>query len=247
VFAYATTCVSTDPPYQLWWLAAVDAERSALLLLATPMNEGPALRAAGDRLLAALGMVGAAATAPAPGAAAAAPSPPASATVEMRVVRGLMRDKPFSLAYPSALEERQEANYDLFLRDSDGRFEVSLTIAPDADGSQIAEIRGRSNAELAQSMAAYPHWRLVGQGPVQLPGGSAFAEVWSVTWTGTPPLVTRYMFIHLSDGGRIYTLSVGLPEADLARWRGAVGLILANFGTTSASRPLVAEPVALPW
>ncbi|HYF52969.1 MAG TPA: tetratricopeptide repeat protein, partial [Salinarimonas sp.] len=56
VVVYATPCPTMAPPYQLLWLEAFDRERSRLLLVAGPLAQGPAILAAGDRLVAALGM-----------------------------------------------------------------------------------------------------------------------------------------------------------------------------------------------
>ena len=57
VSVYVTTCPSLDPPYQLWWLEALDNERSRVLLVATPSRDGgQALLAGGERLLNALGI-----------------------------------------------------------------------------------------------------------------------------------------------------------------------------------------------
>jgi hypothetical protein len=54
---YGTVCPTLDPPYQLWWLRANDRDRSRLLLVAAPTADAAALQAAGDRMLAALGML----------------------------------------------------------------------------------------------------------------------------------------------------------------------------------------------
>jgi tetratricopeptide (TPR) repeat protein len=80
VIAYAAACPTVDPPYQLWWLEAFDSERSRILLVATPSQDGAALLAGGERVLAALGMTTptpAAPPAPATGTAGAAASRPA--------------------------------------------------------------------------------------------------------------------------------------------------------------------------
>jgi tetratricopeptide (TPR) repeat protein len=72
---YGTVCPTLDPPYHLWWLTAKDRDRSRLLLVAAPTADAAALQAAGDGMLAALGMLrtGAAPSAP----VVAAPSPAA--------------------------------------------------------------------------------------------------------------------------------------------------------------------------
>jgi tetratricopeptide (TPR) repeat protein len=68
VAVHATTCPTVAPPYQLLWLSASDRERTRLLLVAGPLAQSAAILAAGDRVIAALGMTR-------EGTVTAAPSP----------------------------------------------------------------------------------------------------------------------------------------------------------------------------
>jgi tetratricopeptide (TPR) repeat protein len=81
VILYSASCPQTNPPYQLGWLVAFDRERSRLLLVATPSANGAAMQAAGQRMLAALGMAG---ETTAPSAPPRATAPPVAAAPSAR-------------------------------------------------------------------------------------------------------------------------------------------------------------------
>lgn len=243
VIAYSTTCPNIDPPYQLWWLEASDRERSRLLLIATPATGSAALLGAGRQLLAALGMPGGAA-----GAAAQTSSAPAPSPGTVQTVRGLMRDRPFSVTFPASLSQRNDGNADLALGDAAQELEVALTIRP-ATPSLSAAFDARAFGDGSNFMQmlrrSVPGASLIGNAVVTLPAGAAHVVHWSAPANGSaPPL--RYIDATVYDGGRSYNLAFTVGDNALARQRETIGFILANFATTSTAPPCCAQPVAVP-
>lgn len=243
VIAYSTTCPTTDPPYQLWWLEASDRERSRLLLIATPAPGGAALLGAGRQVLAALGMPAGAPASPAP-----RPSAAPLASRDMQTVRGLMRDRPFSVTFPANLSQREDGNSDLTLSDAAQEFEFSLSIRP-ATPSLSAAFDARAFGDgvgfLQMLRRSVPGAALVGNAVVDLPTGPAHVVHWSAPGSASaPPL--RYIDARVYDGGRGYNLSFVVRESALERRRETIGLILANFSTTSGAPACCAGPVTVP-
>lgn len=255
VIAYSTTCPTTDPPYQLWWLEASDRERSRLLLIATPAPGGAAVLGAGRQVLAALGMPAGAPTAtppasPAPPATVAPrpPAPPPATSREVRTVRGLMRANPFSVTYPANLIQQNGSNSELALSDAAQEFEFTLSVRP-ATPSLSAAFDARAFGDgvgfLQMLRRSVPGAALVGNAVVSLPAGPAHVVHWSAPANGSTPAM-RYIDARVYDGGRGYNLSFVIRESALDRHREAVGFILANFATTSAASACCAASVAVP-
>ena len=253
VIVYTTTCTK-DPAFQLWWLVAFDNERSRLLLLAASLPEGPALIAAGDRILAALGMSGDIVASPAAPPQAAPAPPPVAATKapaatspvgDIKVSRGLMSDKPFAVTYPATLDEVPGG--DIAVGDAQKNFIFGLEIKP-ATPSLSADLDARSfnGPNFVKSLnASIPGARLIGNGMSRPPAGPAYVIHWQAPASGGTPAYD-YLDTSIYDGGRQYRLSFAVRTSEYGKWRETVRFILANFSTTSEPRPCCAGTIMVP-
>jgi len=253
VMVFTATCSTISPPYQLWWLTAWDRERSRLLLVAAPSAQGPALLAGGERVLAALGMSSAAGAASPPAAPTSPRAPPQAgvpppAPREVQTVRGLMRDKPFSVSFPAGLDQGNDANLDLVLQDAQQELEFNLTIRA-ATPSQSAEFDARvfgDGVEYVRMLQPrIPGATLVGHALMSLPGGPAHVVHVLAPASGAVEAL-RLISLNLYDSGRQYRLLFAVQESALERRREAIGFILANFSTSNTQRPCCTDPVAFP-
>ncbi len=178
------------------------------------------------------------------------PPAPAAATAPRQAltVRGLMRDKPFTLAYPAQLSQRNDGNADLVLADAAQEFEASLTIraaTPSLSAAFDARAFGDGSGFLQMLQRSVPGARLIGNGMITMPAGQAHAVHWAAPANGPTPAM-RYIDLTVYDGGRGYLLSFAVREGALERRRDTIGYILANFTTTGTAAVCCASPVAVP-
>lgn len=184
--------------------------------------------------------------------AAATPAPPAAANParggEVRTLRGLMRDKPFSLSFPDEFQQSADASAEVFLDHGSALFQVTLKIAPAAAGASAQTAARRPAAEVtAADRQAFADFSLEHRSVVQLPAGPAHVYVAAMTSPmGDRPRL-RMVVAELFSEGRRYELAFTTGEDVFATASNAIGFILANFAPTSAPRTCCASPVSLPW
>ncbi|QCK88512.1 hypothetical protein E8L99_23495 [Phreatobacter aquaticus] len=180
-----------------------------------------------------------------PAAPAASASPPPE--VRIQTVRGLMRDKPFSLSYPDEFQQKGSGS-ELFLDHSRALFQVSLKIAPAAAGASAqAAARGPAAQVAAADRAAFADFSLEHRSLVILPAGPTHIYVATMTSPmGDRPRL-RMVVAELFSEGRRYELAFTTGEDVFATAGNAIGFMLANFAPTNAPRTCCAEPVSLPW
>lgn len=227
-------------------MAAVERRRETIGFILANFSTSSETRpccAAPAALPGILGSPAAAATpaAPPPTVARAQPAPVQARDV--RTARGLTRDKPFSLVYPSSFQERQDSS-DLLVADPvGGTFEVSVDIARAPAGSSLeSHVRdfGDGARDLASYRQSFPNWRLLAARLVRLPAGQAFVVEWSDG--GSVRLTSATMY----QDGREYRIVISGTAGQFARHRETIGFILANFSTSSEARPCCAAAVAIP-
>lgn len=196
----------------------------------------------------------------APSAPAAPPAPPAAGTsappaaanptgdVQIRTVRGLMRDKPYSLSFPDEFQQSADPSAELFLDHSSALFQVTLKMGPATAGASAQTAARRPAAEVtAADRAAFADFSLEQRSVVMLPAGPAHVYVATMTSPmGDRPRL-RMVVAELFSEGRRYELAFTVGEDVFASAGNAIGFILANFSPTSAPRTCCASPVSLPW
>lgn len=180
------------------------------------------------------------------GTEAAVPGQPPATRVE--TVRGLTRDEPFSLSYPPELKQESSGSSSLYLNHPDTHFQVMLNITPAEPGASAESAARAPAAQIGEEdRRVFLDFSLEQRSLLTLPAGPAHVYVASMTSPhGNKPRLRTVMAEVFSEG-RHYQLFFMMPDEDFNARRGLIGFILANFSTSSATRPCCVEPMQLPW
>lgn len=182
------------------------------------------------------------------GAAPAGPQAPPTAGTRVETVRGLTRDRPFSLTYPSELEQGSAPDTEVMLSHPTSILQVSLKIA-DASPGANAQTAARAPASglAASDRRTFPDFAIEHRSLVNLPAGPAHLFVASMTSQMADRARLRLIVAEMFSEGRRYELAFVVAEDGVDAARDLIGFVLANFSPASAPRPCCAEAVALPW
>ncbi|QCK88504.1 tetratricopeptide repeat protein [Phreatobacter aquaticus] len=178
-----------------------------------------------------------------------APSTPSHApSTGIETVRGLMRDKPFTVSYPAEFNQTADAGSELFLDHPGALFQVSLKVAPSAPGASAQSAARSPAAQVATAdRSAFRDFSLEQRSLVVLPAGPVHLYVATMTSPmGNRPRLRMVVAEYFGEGRR-YELAFTVSEEAFSSAGTSIGFILANFSPNSAPRACCAAPITLPW